>query len=314
MLARLKRHLKTLYLNLYHFRYFSFSTPQNKRIICFCDGTIPHGGWVDRLKGIISFYDIAKQLDYEFYIYFTQPFQLNTYLESNTVSWEIDKKAILYNPLTTKVIYVNNNFGFKVLDSLQQSKKKTFFVYSNCDYLQMLYPEKSAQDLSLLWHNRFHELFKKTNTLNQLISPYINSSYISIHTRFTSLLGDFKDTTSGVLDKDSKQNLLESLRNEVERISRASKIPVYVMSDSQLFLDDVSHSIDVKIIKGQSVHMDDFNKDNNIKAQEKTLIDFFVLAGSDCVYFIRKGNMYNSNFSRYASIVGNCKFEVIDNI
>ena len=83
MNKKLRRRISLIHKQLVFLLYYStkikwVSKPQDKKriIICF-DGLFPHGGLVDRLKGIISFYEVAKKLDYDFYIYFEHPFPLS---------------------------------------------------------------------------------------------------------------------------------------------------------------------------------------------------------------------------------------------
>ena len=47
-----------------------FKRQGNKRIIICMDGVISHGGLVDRFKGVMSFYEISKILNYDFYIHY----------------------------------------------------------------------------------------------------------------------------------------------------------------------------------------------------------------------------------------------------
>ena len=66
---------KNIKLLKFYFLYFNKITFKNKtkgrkEIIIVFDGNFPHGGLVDRLKGILSFYQVAKKTDADFKIYF----------------------------------------------------------------------------------------------------------------------------------------------------------------------------------------------------------------------------------------------------
>ena len=45
--------------------------------------------------------------------------------------------------------------------------------------------------------------------------------------------------------------------------------------------------------------------------RQTLLIDFFMIAKSQKVYFLHVKPMYNSSFSKYAAIIGNTKFEAL---
>jgi hypothetical protein len=306
--------IKHILLFFYHFRYFGFSRPKNKRIIFFCDGVIPHGGWVDRLKGIISYYDVAQKLNYDFKLVFTKPFEIKHYLIPNKVEWDIRTSEINFNPLFTKIIYSNNNFNRNPLAHIINSKKDTFIVYSNVDYLTILNPELNGFDLNKLWKVHFQAIFKPTNYLKNLIKPYQKQPYSSIHARFTSLMGDFSDTSMEVLSKEKKDKLLLDLEKIIFKLTSKADTPFYIMSDSKSFLDYIPKSKLVKVMEGNPIHMDDFKNEKNLKSHERTLIDFFVLAGSKNIFLVKLEKMYYSNFSRYAAILGNGNFKLIDSL
>ena len=80
-----------------------------KKVICLFDGRIDHCGMTDRLRGIVSAYDVAKQLGYDFRIWFVNPFRLEDYLLPNEVDWRIDESEISYNPADSHVMYCGSN-------------------------------------------------------------------------------------------------------------------------------------------------------------------------------------------------------------
>ncbi|NJM79316.1 MAG: hypothetical protein HC854_06280 [Flavobacterium sp.] len=96
MINKLKKRLSLLYkrikLLLFYLPKLTFNkTTSNKTIIICFDGVFAHGGFVDRLKGMISFYEVSKQLDYDFKIHFSHPFQLDYFFKPNEINW-IQKK------------------------------------------------------------------------------------------------------------------------------------------------------------------------------------------------------------------------------
>ena len=54
---------------------------QEKEVIYMVDGRMHHGGIGDRLRGIISTYDVCKKLNISFKINFISPFSLDLFFE-----------------------------------------------------------------------------------------------------------------------------------------------------------------------------------------------------------------------------------------
>jgi hypothetical protein len=282
-----------------------------KRIIICFNGQVSHGGLVDRLKGIISFYEIAKILGYDFFIQFNHPFTLATFLEPNLVPWQIQPEAVTYNARNTKLVYVINDFKANPLEIIKNDKAQTFLVYANIDYLNTIYPNVSATALEAKWRTSFNALFKKSARLDSKLNAVESDAYIAFHTRFTTLLGDFKDTTALVLSVDEKEALLLQLQNKIHLLLQDNKSKCYGFSDSIQFLQTIKAKENIFLVEGNPFHMDNFDANASLDGHLKTMIDFFMIAGSDQVYFIKLGKMYASSFSKYAAIVGNKPFKII---
>ncbi|WAC01954.1 hypothetical protein N7U66_19260 [Lacinutrix neustonica] len=309
----LSKRIKHLKLLVFHSKQLSFKSSPKKRIIICFNGLLPHGGMVDRLKGIISFYDIAKILDYDFFIQFDTPFKLAMFLEPNEVPWQMNREAIKYHPLKTKVVYLVNDFSCNPLQLIQSSKAETYIVYANIDYSSAMYPEWTTQEKEAHWRRNFNALFKKSAFLNHQLKGIEDEKYIALHTRFTSLMGDFKDTTTLILDTEERETLMDALRQKITGILEATPFKCYVFSDSIRFLEYIKDKEPVCVLEGHPFHMDDFAGNTAIAAHLKTLLDFFMIVESEAVYFLKCGNMYHSSFSKYAAIIGNKPFKTITN-
>ena len=310
----LGRILKKIKIYTHYFKKITFksSSKTKKIIICF-DGLFPHGGLVDRLKGIISFYEISKQLKYEFYIIFEHPFDLTLFLEPNEVDWKLDRNELAWNPLNTKFIYLMNNFDISPLNLIETSNATNFIVYANIDYLNKIHPEIETPQLERIWRVRYNELFKRSKFLNDRLNQVEKQEYITIHARFTSLMGDFVDTTDKLISDDKKQQLLRHLNDIVKRIVENSKHKCYVFSDSIRFLNFIKENAPVNILKGVPFHMDDFKDETTIEKHLKTMIDFYMMVNSESVYFMKVDPMYHSSFSKYAAIIGDKPFTTLTN-
>lgn len=296
----------------YYFKRLSFSKLVEKPriIICF-DGNISHGGLVDRMKGIVSFYEISKILDFDFKIVFNNPFELTDFVKPNSVNWLINNKDVKYTLFLSKILYLNNDFKSNPLELIKQSKVKTFFVYSNVDYLPIVYPNKTNEMLREIWRENYLALFEKSDYLNEKLTLLPQESGIVFHTRFTSLLGDFIDSTQLVLDEKDKQVLI---RRVVKSITDTALLcpnkTIYVLSDSELFLNYIKNNTFYNTLEGTPRHLE-FNNNNDSSFHAKTFLDFYFIARSESIFLVKIDKMYNSSFSKYASIIGDKNFKII---
>ena len=296
----------------HYLKYFSLKHPKQKQIVICFDGLFAHGGLVDRLKGMVSFYQIANELNYDFKILFDNPFRLSTFLEANTVDWELSRSDITWHPTQTRTLYLVNDFKANPLELIKKSKAKQFFIYANIDYAKATFPELNTNELEAKWRDDFNSLFKKSELLVEKLNTISSEPYIAFHSRFTSLMGDFADTTTKVLPKDEKEALNNKLLSIINRVKAEQNQKAYVFSDSIYFIDYVKENTEINSVEGNPFHMDNFEKCDNLEGHLKTLIDFFMIAKSETVYFLNVKPMYNSSFSKYAAIVGNTNFEVLD--
>lgn len=308
----LSKKMKEINVFFHYLKYFSFKQPEQKQIVICFDGLFSHGGLVDRLKGIISFYQIAKVLGYEFKIVFDNPFELGIFLEPNELDWELERDKISWHPTKSKCLYLMNNFNVNPLEIIKKSKSNQFFVYANIDYAKTTFPELSTIVLENKWRDDFNSLFKKSDLLKDKLNMFSSETYISFHSRFTTLMGDFHDTTTKVLSKDQKKELCIKLLALINKAKAEQKLKVYVFSDSVNFVKYVKENTEVSVVDGNPFHMDNFNKNNNLDGHLKTLIDFFLIAKSEKVYFLNIKPMHNSSFSKYAAIIGGTNFKVLE--
>lgn len=316
MLKSLKKIVSKLHkkvkLILFYGRRLTFSrTNETKTIIICFDGVFSHGGLVDRIKGMISFYEVAKQLHYDFKIRFDHPFDLSVYFEPNNYNWKLERE-VKYNPFDTEILYLMDNFDCNPIALVQQSKAKTILVYCNIDYSKTMFPEYSVEQHAAQWRSNFNTLFKKSVFLLEMIAKLPQEAHLVFHTRFTSLMGDFKDSSVKLISEQEKQQLITIL---VEKIHQKALLfpnrSVYVLSDSVIFLDYIRKNTAYKVLEGTPKHVDIKNNDASLESHTKTLTDFFFIASSDSVYLLKENKMYMSGFSKYAAILGNKPFEVI---
>lgn len=314
MLNYFKHHLKGIikYLKwvIHYFKYLSFSKPEKQQIIICFDGVFFHGGLVDRLKGIISYYQVAVKLGYDFKILFYDPFDLDQFLIPNQVDWVLKPKDVKWHPFKDKFTYTVNKFNFDPYNSLKHNKSRRYFVYANIDYSSSIFKDFNEVALAKQWTFDFNKLFKKSPLLQQRLEEESQSKFTAFHTRFTSLMGDFKDTTSLVLSDREQQDLKQKLLEKMQFLAKDNT--AFVFSDSINFIEFVTKNSMIKTIKGKPFHMDNFDTDSSIEGHLKTLVDFFMLANSEQIYFLKSDKMYSSSFSKYASFIGDVPFKSIE--
>lgn len=313
---KISKNVKLLKFYFLYFNKITFKKKTNdkKEIIIVFDGNFPHGGLVDRLKGIISFYQVAKSIDADFKIYFKSPFDLNHFLVPNVYNWSATENDLSWNPFKTKILYLMLNFNFNPLEYISQSNKRKFIVFCNIDYLKTINGSLNPEELRSYWGKSFHELFKKSIYLNAAFSKLnLKENSIAIHTRFASLFGDFKDSPKRVATIERKNEIKDCLKREIDRIAFENQFKsIYVFSDSIQFLDFIKIETDHIVLEGKPQHIDSDKNSNEIDDHIKTFLDFFAIAACEKVFFIKTNDMYNSAFSKYAAIVGNKEFIIIN--
>lgn len=299
---------KFLILLKFYSKRLSFSNKKKEKqiIVCF-DGNFFHGGLVDRLKGIISFYEISKILDIDFKLFFHHPFQLEEFLIPNKKNWLIQNEEINYVFCSTKILYLVNDFKANPLELIKKSKAKTIIVYCNVDYIPTLYPEKSKKEQEAIWRENYVDLFRVSSYFKKKLEFLPKNNRIVFHTRFTTLMGDFLDSTKLVLQEEDKYILSQKV---IKRIDETVKLypgnNIYVLSDSQFFLEYIQQKTTYNTLEGIPRHIENNNQDAEFHA--KTFLDFYFIMESDEVFFIKVDEMYYSNFSKFASIIGNKNF------
>lgn len=308
-LGKMKNSIK---LFLYYARYFNLKQSKTKQIVVCFDGVISHGGLVDRLKGIVSCYQIAKELGYDFKILFDNPFELTNFLEPNTTDWKFERSDLSWHPTKANCMYLMNDFGANPMELIKKSSANKFYVYANIDYSQTMFPNFDQKELEENWRNSFNELFKKSELLEQKLNAISTKSFIGFHSRFTSLMGDFTDTTHKILSATEQEELSKKVLQIIYKIKNERQQKAYIFSDSINFINYVKNNTDINSIEGNPFHMDNFKKTKETEGHLKTLIDFFMISKSETVYFIKVNPMYNSSFSKYAAIIGNTKFERVE--
>jgi hypothetical protein len=311
MIKKIKKKIlnesRLFFLKIRHFSYNSslnFSNREAKSIIFCVNGWGYHGGWTDRLKGLISTYDFAISNGYAFKIWYDFPCELNEILSPN-YNWtckNIDKE---YNPFKDRIFY----FIDRKDDPLQNQKKlsnRKNFIYYNVDNIKN----------QLKWKKNYDELFLGNLKIQLLVKKKltVNKKNIAFVFRFLNHLGDFKLDRRRGLSEKRKEALIKSYIYKVnEYIGKnlaGTETVIYVFSDSDLFIKSIISEIPyLKNINSVDRNFIHYNNQSTQKAKqtlERTFTDFIFLGlCSEIHHFVDNKYLYPSGFPKYASIVGN---------
>ena len=261
-----------------------------KRVVCIYDNKINSGGLADRIKGIMSMYQLCKEQNIDFKILFTSPFKLTSFLIPNKVNWYIESDELNYNIRTTDICYIYSIAGtIKEADKQRhwfnkwlKSNKREFHVRTNA----RIFDNK-------LFAGNFNELFTIAPRLQKSIDAIkeeLGNNYISTSFRFLNLLGDFNETTGAKveLSLEEKNDLIEKNLLQLKKLhySHPGK-RILVNSDSTTFLQEAAKLDFTYTIPGNITHIDGKNISSEYETYEKTFLDFFMIANAERIYLLR---------------------------
>src|ERR1041385_644008 len=134
------------------------ATPAREAIMLF-DASTKYGGWVDRVKGMISVCELANITQRGFRICTDSTFPLLRFLEPNDVDWRSDRMALQWNPLRTR-FHVSRDRPSDRFERLMHDERPQLYIDTNIDYLASLHPGASSEDLRTLWGALYRQLFR----------------------------------------------------------------------------------------------------------------------------------------------------------
>lgn len=310
---RYKKNAKELINNKYYCG-IKRTHSDNKIAICIYDGKIKSGGFADRLRGIISIYKTSKDLNINFKILYSSPFELTRYLEPNIVQWEITPQELNYNLNETDICVIES---YRDRPFEKKKQEKWFRNEFKKDYNEFHIRTNACYSYEYNYAELFHELFKPSHKLNELIEThkkFLGKEYISTSFRFLDLLGDFDEVYGccKTLTKEEQRCLIEKNIQQLEYLhNKYPGIKILVNSDSITFLKSASKLEYTYIIPGAISHTDNNAKTVPIEIHDKTLTDFFMIANASSIYTFITGNMRRSGFPYAASLIYNKPFNVI---
>tara|TARA_B110000116_G_C16787147_1_gene561567 strand:+ start:1557 stop:2516 length:960 start_codon:yes stop_codon:yes gene_type:complete len=291
----------------------------NKKLIFYCSDYSSSGGLTDRLKGIISAYQISIITNREFKIIYNQPFKLKKILDENHVKWHMsspkEESKILRNSKHYNLMGRKNNHNFmKLINKIIMDKNDFIAIRINFDYSEII--NNKFGNLNFEWSYYFNKLFKYSKYTNKVLSDYLESNpsefSVGLHCRFINLMGDNIEKGKE-LSEENRLLLLEKIIKTIQTISLESINKILLCSDSNKFLNEILQKDSVKrkiiIAKGKPKHSEK-NIVSNLELQ-KIILDFFLLSYCNSVYSITYDGLYPSEFPKYAAKLNSRKFIII---
>lgn len=285
----------------YYYKY-RFVRAKRKNVLYFIfEPNSSHPGLADRMKAIISLYNVAKAAGYQMRIYFETPFLLSDYLQPRQ-DWVASLDELEYSIFDTRII---NETNWRPIKRLKANKQYHCYNYAGNDI------PWEFKDTKYRWHELFHELFMASEKLEKAYRSLglPDKRYVSVHLRFVNALERFENSffENHIDNEEGRKKLIEKCKQGIREICDDNNgIDVYVFSDSKLFLDSLS-DIPVKTLDSNNIGHISMEKNQNV--QLKTFIDLYVMSKSQAIYRIRAQEIYNlSCFALLASRIGNVPF------
>ena len=286
------------------------ATNARKQIICMYDGRMDHGGIADRLRGVVSSYDVAKKMGYDFRIFFDHPFRLEDYLVPAKVDWRITKEELCYNPEDAEPMFCGSNATFvePFFQRLWFKKRfrkahKQLHVYTNA----LLLPRSKR------YGELFRELFRPSERLEAALQHYsepLAGGYVTMSLRFIGLLGDFAERDARHITPEEQEQLIERCLTKIQQLhdKRTAGKKVLLTSDSTRFLKRAAERFDfIYFIPGDVVHID-YQDATSDDINIKLFVDMLMISRSEQVFLLQADGMYNSGFPRRAAQITGVPF------
>lgn len=275
-----------------------------KGCVVVFDGNMYHGGLTDRLRGVLSAYEIARKKGMPFYLMWDNPFKIEDYLEPAGFDWRIGRTELLRNRKQTKMVVVDdlNRFQSRVrLHSALRGDFEQIHLYTNSD--------------SGLGHYRelYNELFTPAPILRKEIDYHrlaLGDRYWSVSFRFLGRLGDFNDWVPERLTESQRKELIERGKNGIKWV--LNQLPegfkLLLASDSPRFLQEAG-GIDERIyvVPGVVTHID-LDGESGKAGWLKTFVDQQLIMGAERVYRMMNEKTYPTGFPRFAAEVSGAEF------
>ncbi len=275
---------------------------KRKNVLFFYfEPSIKHSGLADRIKAIISLYNIAKLNNYGFRFSWTTPFDIESYL-SVKKGVLFEKEELEYSIFDTEII---SEVNWRDNTYLKPNKQYHCYIYSGNSMPYIF------ENTGLKWNDLYRELFSPQKIVLDYIESLkiIRSTFVSVHFRFVNALEHFENTFfDNHIDSESeKQDLIKRCHRAIfDIIADNPNKQVFVFSDSSVFLNSLT-SLPVKVLEHDNLaHV---SEQSNKDATLKSFVDLYVMSMSNAIYRVRAKELYNfSEYSLLAARIGNVPF------
>lgn len=281
-------------------------------VVNIFDGSIPAGGLVDRLRGIVSTYSLCQQTNRPYRLLFEHPFRLTDYLQPAAYNWTVTTRQLHYKP-SQVAIEVSETLIDTPAERKAQRRQLERAIRRNSQRQTHVYTNAAFsydEDFPI----RFNQLFKPSPRLEEALHQVCNKlgdSYIAVSARFRNLLDDFNEENySEPLNTQRKQMLLDACIRQLQELHTKHPGPMLVCSDSTTFLQTAARLSFVHTISGTVSHIDN-DRPQSYQYYQKTFLDFFVISRASHVFLLRHRLMYASGFPYCAALIGDKPFETI---
>lgn len=289
-------------------------------IILMFDQNFSKGGFVDRLKGIVSAYYLSKEVNIDFRIYFSnEKDPLINVINNSVIQLINNSKDICYSKKKSIPVIWYNYLPPKSKSLLIKLRyRKQIHLYTNMNVLLDYFT--NLDDAVKCWSNIFNKVFTFSN--NYFIIPESSRNYrkkIGLHLRFTGMLGDFSDISFHNISLIEKNLMIEwCFKNVIFLTNKYENAFISIVSDSKNFLNILQNSFELNLIRNQFfieiAYIGHTANDASGEVFIKTVRDFITLSECDKVYQLRYGKMHKSDFSKYACMVNLKEFELLENV
>ena len=271
-------------------------------------------GLADRLRHILSVFIYCRKNQLNFKIIHNNPFRLSDYLEPNEYDWKMKEFEMSHSIWNTRVAYTWSYFkGNSSSEEKESLKQEAVLIKNSLKKAKQLHVYGNAHIYKAEWRNAFDVLFKPSQALaRQIENLDLPRKFDAVTFRFQQLLGDFQEGNFKKLGKEEADELVEKCISELtDQFAKGmfSSEKILVTSDSVKFLKKVSTLPFVFVISGKILHPA-FAANNSGEDFSKSFIDLLTLRAATSVTLFLTGEMYQSGFPEFASIIGSGRFEI----
>ena len=239
-------------------------------------------GFGDILKGTVSLYMISKKNNYDFYLDLTSH-PIGKYITQNipnnllNLDKEVDEYFIEFN------IFNHDNLIEEVNKKMENQDIGLF--ETNCE--PKIVNEITNEDKLKLQQIIKPNLYLQ-NKIDSIKDELNLVNYSILHIR----------TGDNNINKGLDSKLIASVENQLSKINLPNNI--LLLSDSNELKIYLNEKYNYNIIQSEIIHLGYLNSNNKDSGIESTLIDFFLICGSNKIYSLSVYD-WNSGFSTMAS-------------